>query len=63
MNRKELCTSNLEGGLKMIDIDSLIKGLKVSWIRNLNIKTTAPSVQLAKHIVGNINKIVLFGSN
>ena len=45
----------------MIDIDSFIKGLKVSWIRNLNIKTAAPWVQLVKHIVGDTNKIVLFG--
>ena len=47
----------------MSDIDSCIKGLKVSWIRNLNIKTSAPWVQLAKHIVVDINKIVLFGSD
>ena len=48
----------------MIDIDSFIKGLKVSWIRNLNIiKTAAPGVQLAKHNVGDTNKIVFFGSD
>ena len=47
----------------MIDIDNFIKGLKVSWIRNLNIKTAAPWVQLTKHIVGETNKIVLFGSD
>ena len=44
----------------MIDIADFIKGLKVSWIHNLNIKTSAPWVQLAKHIDGDINKIVLF---
>ena len=47
----------------MIDIDSFIKGLKVSWIRNLYIKTAAPWVQLAKYIVGDINKIALVGSD
>ena len=47
----------------MIDIDSFIKGLKVSWIRNLYIKTAAPWVQLAKYIVGDTKKIALFGSD
>ena len=63
INRKQMCTSIQEFGLKMIDIDSFTKGLKVSWICNLNIKTAAHWVQLAKHIVGVINKIFLFGSD
>ena len=63
ISRKQLCTGILEGGLKMIDIDSFIKGLKASWIRNLYIKTAAPWVQLAKYIVGDTNKIALFGSD
>ena len=40
-----------------------LKGLKASWIRNLYIKTAAPWVQLAKYIVGDTNKIALFGSD
>ena len=47
----------------MIDTDSFIKGMKVSWIHYLNIETTAPWVQLAKHIVGDIDKVLLFGSD
>ena len=63
INRKQLCASKLEGGLKMIDIESFIRGLKASWIRNLIIKASAPWAQLAKEIVGDINKVILFGSS
>ena len=45
----------------MVYFDSFIKGLKVSWIHYLNTETTAPWVQLAKHIVVDIDKVVLFG--
>ena len=63
LNKKQLCTNNQEAGLKMIDTDSFIKGMKVSWIHYLNIETTPPWVQLAKHIVGDIDKVLLFGSD
>ena len=35
IKRKVLCTSYVEGGLKMINIFNFVKALKISWVKRL----------------------------
>ena len=35
IKRKVLCTSYVEGGLKMISIFNFVKALKISWVKSL----------------------------
>ena len=63
VKKKRLIKGYLEGGLKMIDICTFIKSLKITWIRRLTSNCTAPWYNLTQDIIGSIYKLIVFGSD
>ena len=61
ISRNQLNMEYHQGGIKMIEINSFIKALKLTWIRKLYMTPESPWAHLTSFIVGSLDKIILFG--
>ena len=62
INRQQICRQIQEGGLRMIDLISFIKSLKLSWLRRMiQSKSTTPWITLVNQIIPDINNIFSLG--
>ena len=62
INRLQVCRQQHEGGLKMINLLSFIKSLKLSWFRRMiQSKTTTPWITIVNYIIPDISSIFTLG--
>ena len=62
VKRKTLSKHYFEGGLHMIDIETFISAIKITWIRRLHNNLETPWASIATIYIGSINKVILLGS-
>ena len=61
IKKATICKSYEEGGLKMIDLNSFLSAMKLSWIRRLNIKSELQPLWSSFYPI--LNKLEHFGEN
>ena len=61
VSRKDICKTNLKGGLKMINLCHFEKSLKLSWLKLLTINYSKDWFSVLQATVGDINKLYRVG--
>ena len=61
VSRKDICKTNLKGGLKMINLCHFEKSLKLSWLKLLTTNYSKDWFSVLQATVGDINKLYRVG--
>ena len=61
VSRKDICKTNLKGGLKMINLCHFEKSLKLSWLKLLTTNYSTDWFSVLQATVGDINKLYRVG--
>ena len=62
VSRKDICKTNLKGGMKMINVCNFEKSLKLSWLKRLGTDSSKAWYKVLETTVRDVNKLYVLGT-